>query len=356
MTTTSDPTAATARRPWYRSIAGKLLLAFALIAALTVSASWLSLFRFNEIDAAMDRLTGVSLPLVELSLGVESKAAELVVLATQVGNAEDETQRFERMDRLSDQIGHLWSTLGNLQSIISEEAAAARLQELVAAINTKVGELDRSTREVLVLRGRKDRAVAQAVAVNEMGMRSLLQITDDMLARMAGDLDRAGAGEPNVAGLQQDLHLLRAAYATRADFVRITTLLTDIAAAMHSDALPGFREQVAAAADTLSRDLAIVTADPALDRTRSDELRAAAQSLISLGSGDDGLLSIQAKLLPERQAVADNQTALQTIGVTLRSQVANLSERAEREATDTVALSTDPIQQSRLWPLLIAAP
>jgi phosphoglycerate-specific signal transduction histidine kinase len=98
MTTASDPTAATARRPWYRSIAGKLLFAFALIAALTVSASWLSLIRFNEIDAAMNRLTGVSLPLVELSLGVESKAAELVVLATQVGNAEDETQRFERME------------------------------------------------------------------------------------------------------------------------------------------------------------------------------------------------------------------------------------------------------------------
>jgi signal transduction histidine kinase/CheY-like chemotaxis protein len=344
MTTASDPITATARRPWYRSIAGKLLFAFALIAALTVSASWLSLFRFNEIDAAMNRLTGVSLPLVELSLGVESKAAELVVLATHVGNAEDETQRFERMDRLSDQIGHLWSTLGNLQSIISEEAAAARLQELVAAINTKVGDLDRSTREVLLLRGRKDRAVAWAVAVNEVGMRGLLQMTDDLLARMAADLNRVGAGEPNLAGLQQDLDLLRAAYAARADLVRITTLLTDIAGAVNSDALPGFREQLAA-----------VTADPALDRARSDELRAAAQSLIALGSGDDGLLSIQAKLLPERQAVVDNQTALQTIGVTLRSQVASLSERAEREATDTVALSTHAIHQSRVWLILIAA-
>jgi signal transduction histidine kinase/CheY-like chemotaxis protein len=354
MTTASDPITATARRPWYRSIAGKLLFAFALIAALTVSASWLSLIRFNEIDAAMNRLTAVSLPLVELSLGVESKAAELVVLATQVGNAEDETQRFERMERLSDQIGHLWSTLGNLQSIISEEAAAAGLQELVAAINTKVGDLDRSTREVLLLRGRKDRAVAQAVAVNELGMRGLLQITDDLLARMAGDLDRAGGGEPDLARLQQDLDLLRAAYAARADLVRITTLLTDIAAAAHSDALPALREQFAAAADALSRDLAAVSADPTFDRARSDELRAAAQSLVFLGSGDDGLLSIQTKLLPERQAVVDNQTALQTIGVTLRGQVANLSERAEREATDTVALSTHAIQQSRLWLILIA--
>ena len=147
MTTASDLTAATARRPWYQSIAGNLLLAFALIAALTVSATLLSLIRFNQIDAVMNRLTGVSLPLVQSSLGVEAKTAELVVLATELSKAENEAQRFERMERLSDQIGQLWSVLSKLQTIISEETTAARLQQLVAAINTNIGDLDRSTRE-----------------------------------------------------------------------------------------------------------------------------------------------------------------------------------------------------------------
>jgi signal transduction histidine kinase/DNA-binding response OmpR family regulator len=355
MTTASDPATATSRRPWYRSIAGKLLLAFALIAALTVSATWLSLIRFNAIDAAMSRLTEISLPLVKLSLGVESKAAELVVLATQVGNAEDETQRFERMERLSDQIGQLWSILGKLQSIISEDAAAARLQELVAAINTRAGELDRATREVLLLSARKDAAIEQAVAVNEVGLRRLLQITDELLARMAADLDRAGAGQPDLAGQRRDLLLLRAAYATRADFVRVSTLLSTISAAANPSALPGLREQFAAAADALLHDLAAVTADPTLDRARAAELRVAVQSLIALGNGDDGLLSIQAKLLPERHTVADNQAALQTIGLELRSQVSKLNESAEREANDTAALSARAIDRSRLWLILIAA-
>ena len=105
MTTASDLPAATARRPWYQSIAGNLLVAFALIAALTVGATLLSLIRFNQIDAVMNRLTGVSLPLVQSSLGVEAKTAELVVLATELSKAENEAQRFERMERLSDQIG-----------------------------------------------------------------------------------------------------------------------------------------------------------------------------------------------------------------------------------------------------------
>jgi signal transduction histidine kinase/CheY-like chemotaxis protein len=355
MTTASDSTAATARRPWYRSIAGKLLLAFALIAALTVSATWLSLMRFNEIDAAMNRLTEGSLPLVQLSLGVESKAAELVALATEVGNAADETQRFERMERLSDQIGQLWSTLGKLQSIISEEAAATRLQELVAAINTKVGELDRSTREVLVLSARKDRAIDQIVAVNEVGMRGLLQMTEDILSRMAASLDRAGADQANLAGLQDDLRLLRAAYAARADFIRVTTLLSNIADAANANALSGLPEQFAVAGDALLHDLAALTADPSLDRGRSVELRAAVQSLIAFGKGDDGLLSIQTRLLPERRVVAENQASLQTIGVDLRNQVLMLSEHAEREATGTAARSARAIDQSRLWLVLIAA-
>ena len=45
MTTASDLPAATTRRPWYQSIAGNLLVAFALIAALTVGATLLSLIR-----------------------------------------------------------------------------------------------------------------------------------------------------------------------------------------------------------------------------------------------------------------------------------------------------------------------
>ena len=85
------------------------------------------------------------------------------------------------------------------------------------------------------------------------------------------------------------------------------------------------------------------------------ELRDAGRSLAALGTADDGLLAIQTKLLPERQAVASQQAALQTIGVDLREQVSKLNESAEREATSTAALSAQAIDASRLWLILIAA-
>ena len=329
MTTASDLTAATARRPWYQSIAGNLLLAFALIAALTVSATLLSLIRFNQIDAVMNRLTGVSLPLVQSSLGVEAKTAELVVLATELSKAENEVQRFERMERLSDQIGQLWSVLSKLQTIISEETTAARLQQLVAAINTNIGDLDRSTREILLLGDRRHKAIDKIEAANEAALRLLLQVTDDILARIGASVDRARNGQTDAPDLQRDLASLRTAYAARADFNRVTTLLSGIGSAVIPDALPGLRQQLATAADSLSQSLATLASDAAPDSARVGELRAAGRSLVALGTADDGLLAIQTKLLPERQAVAAQQAALQTIGLDLREQVSKLNESAE---------------------------
>ncbi len=50
MTDSGSSVAAAGHRSWHRSIAAKLLIAFGLIAALTVGASWLSLIRFGEVE------------------------------------------------------------------------------------------------------------------------------------------------------------------------------------------------------------------------------------------------------------------------------------------------------------------
>ena len=68
MTDPNAPNGRAGHRRWYQSIAAKLLIAFGLIAALTVGATWLSVIRFNQTDAVMRRITDVSLPLVKLSL------------------------------------------------------------------------------------------------------------------------------------------------------------------------------------------------------------------------------------------------------------------------------------------------
>src|SRR6476659_7486871 len=113
----TEATAIAASRRWHQSIAAKLLLAFGLIAALTVGASWLSVIRFGEVETVIRRTTDVRLPLVKLSLGIEAKTGELVASASELAESETELEQFQRMERLSERISQLWSMLGSLQSV-----------------------------------------------------------------------------------------------------------------------------------------------------------------------------------------------------------------------------------------------
>ena len=355
MTTASDLTAATARRPWYQSIAGKLLLAFALIAALTVSATLALPHPFQPDrcgDEPPDRGQSSAGPVVTRRRSQDRRTRRAGDRAQQGGKRGAALPAHGapvRPDRPT------WSVLSKLQTIISEETTAARLQQLVAAINTNIGDLDRSTREILLLGDRRHKAIDKIEAANEAALRLLLQVTDDILSRIGASVDRARNGQTDTPDLQRDLASLRTAYAARADFNRVTTLLSGIGSAVIPDALPGLRQQLATAADNLSQSLASLASDATPDSARVGELRAAGRSLVELGTVDDGLLAIQTKLLPERQAVAAQQAALQTIGVDLREQVSKLNESAEAEATSTAALSAQAIDSSRLWLILIAA-
>ena len=114
MTETNVQVAAAGQRTWRQSIAAKLLIAFGLIVAMTLSATWLSLIRFNEIGAVIRHMSDVSLPVVNLSLSIETKTDELVTAATYLAESETELQQFERMERISALTAQLWSVLGNL--------------------------------------------------------------------------------------------------------------------------------------------------------------------------------------------------------------------------------------------------
>src|SRR5262245_34049775 len=154
---------ATPARRWYQSIAAKLLIAFGLIVALTIGASWLSLIRFNEVETVIRRTTDVSLPLVKLSLSIEAQTGELVASTSELGESETELQQFQRMEKVSEQVGRLWSLVGELQAV-SNNGGAARLQQILATLNGELSEIDRSTREFVVVANRRKAAIARLAA------------------------------------------------------------------------------------------------------------------------------------------------------------------------------------------------
>ena len=306
-------------RSWYQSIAGKLLLAFGLIVALTVGGTWLSLIRFGDVDAVLHRLTDASLPAVKLALGVESTAKDVIATATDVGQAESETERFERMDALSGEIGRLWSNLGALREIVGETAATSKLQEVVASIDSAVGDLNRTTSEIDVLAERRRKAIA-------------------LLASTGG----------KAVGLVQDLSDLRA------DLAAAITTLYQIASADTADKLPPLRRELDAVRARLDRDLALLDAGPDVARDKLADIRGAIQVVLGLGAGNFGLPTLQERILQEQQAALAQKKSLDLIGKNLRTAVESVVADAEREAANTTAMSASAISNSRIWLLLIA--
>jgi signal transduction histidine kinase/CheY-like chemotaxis protein len=306
-------------RAWYQSIAGKLLLAFGLIAALTVGATWLSLMRFNQIDSVMHRLTDGSLPAVKLALGVESTAKDVIANATDVGQADGEIERFERMDTLSGNISLLWQMLGELRSVVGDTTATSKLQEAVASIDAAVGELNRTTSESDLLAGRRRKALAQ--------------------------LDSTGDRAVALVAPFPELH---------AHLAAATTTLYRTAAADNADRLAVLRTALDADRARLDRDLAALAGRPDVAPDRLAAIRDATQAVLGLGTGNAGLPALQERILRQRSAVQAQTKALDQIGTNLRAAVAAVVADTELEVSGTTAMSASAISNSRVWLLLIA--
>jgi signal transduction histidine kinase/DNA-binding response OmpR family regulator len=346
MTAPDDPI----KRAWYHSIAGKLMIAFTLIAALTVGATWLSVIRFGEIDTVLHRLTDVNLPAVKLSLGVESAATEVVAAADDVGQAENETERFRRMDALSDQIGRLWSALGSLQSIVPETATTSRLQELIASIDGVVGNINRTTSDIFALIERRRRAIDQV----DTASRSVGGLLQDMSQAADAKASTATAADSAGAAAVRRLTLQRAVSELRADLGTVIALLYQAAGFGTFDKLAQLRKELDAIRERLDQDVAMLARSSDVGSDRLGDVRNAVQALLDLGRGDNGLPGLQERLLRQREAVLAQQQTLHDIEEKLRGQVAALVAEAERDAIATTELSANAIANSRIWLLLMA--
>ena len=134
-------------RAWHHSIGGKLLIAFGLIAGLSIGATFLSLMRFNQIESVLYGLVEVSMPALKLSMDVQSRASDVIETAGEVGNAQDEIERFNGMVAATERIGILWQAIEKLRAIVADEQTMLPIQALVARIDSQVGDLNRTVGE-----------------------------------------------------------------------------------------------------------------------------------------------------------------------------------------------------------------
>jgi signal transduction histidine kinase/CheY-like chemotaxis protein len=319
-------------RAWYQSVAGKLLIAFILIVALTLAATLLSLVRFSALDVVLHRMIDVSLPVVRLSLGMESKATQVAVTAAQLGGVEDSVQLFERNETLTQQIQELWANLAALRAAAGQTPATERLQLLVAAIDNKVGELNRATTDKIALADRRDRLMADLAAATDA----------------IGPTLNAIARQPNLSA-----QTATAVQDMRVDATVATALLHQAAASERPDRMAVLRDRYLLARTRLSNNLAVIV-DGVADQATLRALRAAVELLVAQDGGETGIFALRARELGAARAIGELQASLRVTGNDMRDQVAGQVAEAEREAASDRTRSAAAIANSRLWLVLIA--
>jgi signal transduction histidine kinase/DNA-binding response OmpR family regulator len=326
-------------RAWRHSIGGKLLIAFGLIAALSIGATFLSLMRFNQIESVLYGLVEVSMPALKLSMDVQNRASDVIETAGEVGNAQDEIERFNGMVAATERIGTLWQAIERLRAIVTDEQTMLPIQALVARIDSQVGDLNRT--------------VGDGIAASQAPARIFQQIGATTAAAntaFASLLDMLNAAAAAPSGAAQNTRLT-GLHDLRSDFNDAVRIMSSVRQANSHEALGALRAQFDQTFNRVQAGLAKLKQDQATDAVGA--VAAAAQDVASRSTGDAGIFALREQFLRVRASIASITRSLKADSAKLREMVAAIVANAERQAAESQRLSTSAIDASRIWLLLI---
>jgi signal transduction histidine kinase/CheY-like chemotaxis protein len=321
-------------RRWHQGVAGRLLIAFLLIVALTVAGTVLSIFRFSTLNDVLHRLVDVSLPAVKIALEIEARAIQVTGAASQLRNAEDGVALFGQTEKITAQIERLWAGLTTLRTMVGEDAPVnTRLQEQVAAIDAKVGELNRAVSAKIILASRR------------------LQLADDLaeavyaLSGTIYEFKRTIEGAPLANLLIADISK---------QLLVLDTLAAQVTTASKTQQLDELRRRFVDGKERVNDDLTGLRRMFAADDSGISELQTSIEAVLDQIGGDKGLLVARQEELRAVRLIDTLQGALQGLGDDFRDQVQVLVRQAEAESSQAFDRSVAEITESRLWLILIA--
>jgi signal transduction histidine kinase/CheY-like chemotaxis protein len=311
-------------RSWYSTVGGKLVAAFILAAALTVIATLVALVQFQNITAVMSRLIGTSLPAVKYSLAVETNAKAIAAGGAQLAAATTELQRFTGMSEATEKIGTLWGALSQLRAISGDTAGMMRLRTLIAGIDERLGQLDRTIRDKIYTVISRDKLSVQ------------IPTAADALVQSLAPFARSETSAKSALELQADIYLA-------------ADLLHRALSTSSADMLKASQQQFETVRGRILNASEALQTDTEVEQSARTALRQAVQSLLELGRPNVGLFQLRATELDQQKSADQLQAALQELAAALESEVNALVAAAELEAANAAALTADAVEDSQYW-------
>ncbi len=338
-------------RSWHRSIAGKLQLAFALIAALTVAATLVAWIRFAQVNEAMSGLSQRSLPLVKLSLSLDVATAEASSAAASLARANYEHQRVPRVQALQQSIAEMRGILDELRRVLGASPQVTRLEGLVAAIDREGQALNAIITTKVAVGAQREQATDAVARAADALARLLAPISDEIIFETSLALEDATAAQGGAVGeiVRGELPVLHAIYEMRANINVAASLLYQASATEVAEQIVPIQDQFNAARDRLARQSTLLVQRGSIDAGKLAALQQAENALLSLGRGESSLFALRSRELRASLAGREGQASMTAIASDLGEEVNRLVASAEQDAVRTAALTTAEIANARAW-------
>jgi phosphoglycerate-specific signal transduction histidine kinase len=283
------PVLMAARRAIKRfGIRGKLLLAFGVVAGLTVLASVVGYLSYDEVGGTLDGIARTHLPAMSLSLRLVRSSAEIVSVAPSLVAAGDAKERDAAVASLqADQRG-LESAVDALAATPGGGDATAALRRVAAEMAKNLTELAATVERRIALRDRRIEAAASLRKTHAALTTILAPMVDDAGfdlitgLQSAGDAADAAALKQTLSQLaDQQVAALQAMFDLRADGNLALGLLVEAVNTPSKDLLVPMRDRFSAAAGHIEKSLAVFKDDKA-----GTALRGAALEFLPSRRGD----------------------------------------------------------------------
>jgi HAMP domain-containing protein/HPt (histidine-containing phosphotransfer) domain-containing protein len=283
---TSPPTPFQEPRRVRFGIKAELLLAFAAMTAMTVVASVVAWYAFAEVDRAVTRITGSSVPSMSRAHALAAEVTEITASAPVMMASATQEGRARARRALTATEEKLSSLMEELATLGADRAALRELQTLQADMAANLAALDGFVERRLTLRARREDAVGRLAATHRRVLETLEPLIDDAVFDTVMTSERIAQGtagritrlvDGGVANAQRLMEI-------KAEVNYAAGLLAEVANVSDPDLIEPIVERFVASSAALSRNLGALPDTPETARARRE-----VEDLLSFGRGGDNI-------------------------------------------------------------------
>lgn len=283
---TSAPTPFQEPRRVRFGIKAELLLAFAAMTAMTVVASVVAWYAFAEVDRAVTRITGSSVPSMSRAHALAAEVTEITASAPVMMASATQEGRVRARRALTATEEKLSSLMEELATLGADRAALRELQTLQADMAANLAALDGFVERRLTLGGRREDAVRRLAATHRRVLETLEPLIDDAVFDTVMTSERIAQGtagritrlvDGGVANAQRLMEI-------KAEVNYAAGLLAEVANVSDPDLIEPIVERFVASTAALERNLGALPDTPETARARRE-----VEDLLFFGRGGDNI-------------------------------------------------------------------